>query len=275
MNTQPNLPAIAGNLLAGLRNATAAMPANAAGGGGIPLLRLMKSGQWALGQSNDRLGMGETLVALNLFSAKHGWTCWENKPAGQGKNAKLGEIMLPLSEMLPPENTLPDKGWPWSQQVQVEGRIVNGPFAGRTLLYKVSSLGGLEAMHSIFETVGAMIQTGEAGEFFNPVVRLGTSFYNHSQYGETAKPDLTITDWCDMEGRSKSGAPLLQAPGTQPVQQPAQPAQQPVQQPVQQATTQPAPQPAQVAQQPAQPSADDTGGEAGDAAIPARRRRRA
>ena len=61
-------------------------------GGGKPLLRMLKSGDWVFGAGNEEVQDGSHWV-INVMSLGHGFTCWV-EGAGSAKNELRGEVMV-------------------------------------------------------------------------------------------------------------------------------------------------------------------------------------
>ena len=171
------------DLLAGLTQATQALQ-NATGGGGL-LLRLLKSGDWVYGPDDIDMEEGSEWAA-NPATIHQGFICW-------GEGEILGEEMAPLNA--PPINkqSLESLGKPWKQQIAIEFRCMSGEDTGTTVVYKVTSVGGLRAVDKLLRAVVTRIQAGETEVI--PVMELGVDSYKHKEYGRIYTPVLEPTAW--------------------------------------------------------------------------------
>ena len=97
------VPATAADLIAGLQNVSQGIHDSA---GGLPFLRLLKTGQFAYGPESIEPQEGSEW-ALNPASMQHGYACW-------GDGELLDEIMVPANQAKPPRNELTDYGQAWS-----------------------------------------------------------------------------------------------------------------------------------------------------------------
>ena len=75
-----SLPADPSSLAAGLQNVGASVQS----GGGVPFLKLSKSGRWMYGAEAIEVEEGSTW-AINPYSIEHGFACW-------GDGELLGEV---------------------------------------------------------------------------------------------------------------------------------------------------------------------------------------
>ena len=62
--------------------------------------------------------------AVNPASFMWGWVCWGNG------NKILGEKLVSISQPLPDVTALPDKGFPWQEQMAVNLKCISGTDAG-------------------------------------------------------------------------------------------------------------------------------------------------
>lgn len=194
-----------GALKSNLANVRAKMPEIASS----PYLRLLQDGGWVFGQEDNSVAPG-TEAVINVLSIKHGYSCWTNRGKGEGKNENLGEIMVGLSQALPAMHELEQKidpqterVCPWKDQMAVDVKFLDGKHKGTQVLYKVSSVGGLNAMKTVIDSV--LEKLDEDTEFVCPVITLDSDSYKHPSYGKTYVPDIQIVGWMDLEGNEEDG----------------------------------------------------------------------
>lgn len=205
--------------LSNLRNSLSKVRGNIKTGGGAKLLRLLKDGEWVYGANDEPVGNG-TEAVLNVMSIKHGYSCWTNRGPGEGKNKLMGEILQPLGTDLPMVHELEEKHDPdtgalcqWRDQMVVDVKLIGG----EQLLWKISSVGGLNAMADIMDAVMLRIDTGT--EFVLPIVAFDVDSYRHSQYGKTYVPKLEIVGWANAAGEEEGAdapAAIEEAPKEAP-----------------------------------------------------------
>lgn len=220
MNTQTREVAttgLGGDLLAKMQSGIASSRAQTIISGGKPFLRLLRDGMWVFGQRDEEVQEGSSW-AINVLSLQHGWCCWpKGDAAGSGGNRMLGESMAPVYAPRPasPE---PINGNPFSQQVGMDLRCLDGSDMGTEVQYKGNSRGGINAFDTLLSEVQKQLVANP--DYPCPVVQLDQDHYQHSTYGKIYIPIFTIVDWCDLTGKLQSEAgEALPAPTPEPVQQ--------------------------------------------------------
>jgi hypothetical protein len=179
--------------------------------GGRPVQPLMQfksreGGIWAFG-GRRTIPEPDSLWAVNPASFQWGWVCW-------GDSSKiLGEKLVPISQPLPDVTELPDKGFPWQQEMAVNLKCISGTDAGTEVVFKTNTEGGKGEVVRLIEAVHDRLSGQHDGKV-SPVVRLENSSYPHSQYGKTWVPILTIVDWMPLDGPAP--APASPPPPTSP-----------------------------------------------------------
>jgi hypothetical protein len=186
-------------LIAGIGKSRASVPVV----GGMPLLRLLKSGNWVYGQNDDPVQDGSEW-AINPLSMQHGWSCWTNRP-GKEVNELLGEDMAPVTEDMPPR---PDalQGFEWNIQRQMSLKCLNGDDEGIECVYKNSSKGGIRAVDTLLGLLTEQLRTDPSKVV--PIVRLDVSWYDHPKFGQTFVPIFEVVDWADMSGMRDTVDPV-------------------------------------------------------------------
>jgi len=188
------LPAAAD--LNALASAAASKPSNNT----MPFLKLSKAGEWSYGAEDVEVEE-DSIWAIHPGSFHHGYCAWErdeDKPA-----ALLGELMIPISQKLPPISSLEREDvqgneLAWQRQVSFVLACTNGEDEGQNVLYKTSSRGGQTAwadMAAAIATQGAKDPTTIV-----PLVSLKNESYKHKRWGLTYNPIFEIVGWAGLDG---------------------------------------------------------------------------
>ena len=164
-------------------------------GGGTPLLRLLKRGNWVFGMENEEVQGGSRWI-VNIMSLAHGWCCWV-ETSGNDKNKLRGEVMVSITKpkpAMPP----PIDNTPYKEQRAFNLKCFDGEDAGTEVTYKTNSDGGMKA----FDKLILAIQQRLVADPLHccPVLVLGAESYDHPKWGETWKPIFDIAGWSDMNG---------------------------------------------------------------------------
>lgn len=184
-----------------------------------PYLRLLKDGEWVFGQEDHVLKNG-TEVIFNTLSIQHGFSCWSSSDDANAKNELLGEVMVPLSAMPPTKDELPDHGFPWKDQLQMDAKVMTGTHKGKQITYKASSVGGLNAAKGLLDAI--MARLDEDTEYVFPIVQLGTDNYRHKKWGKTYTPVFDIVGWANIDGQEEDGDEGGALPPPQETEEPKQ-----------------------------------------------------
>ena len=204
MTEQKTGGALAGiaSLKKGLQNVQQTMPSV----GTEPFLRMGTDGIWVYGAENIEVEEG-SLWAVNVMSLKHGfsaWTDYKRKDKDDTrKNKKVGDVMVPSSQPIPPRSGLPEAldedgdDCEWKEQYSVMLQCVTGGDKGEQVLYNTTSLGGTRAINDLISAVMAQLDADESKPV--PVIALETDHYQHSNWGRTYVPLLIIKQWVPME----------------------------------------------------------------------------
>ena len=185
------LPTTPDDLVQGLANVKQEIGA----AGGMPLLRLLKTGSFAIGPENLE-PEEDSLWAANPYSIHHGFAAW-------GDGELFEEVMVPFNQAPPPKSELRDYGVAWSKQYSVILQCVNGTDKGMTVLYKGTSIGMQNAMKGLIDAIITQVQADP--EHIVPVLDLEVDSYPHKQWGKVFIPILEITEWLTMGGESDGG----------------------------------------------------------------------
>jgi hypothetical protein len=182
------------------------------GRSGKPMLQFKSredNGTWMFGQQRT-IPEASSLWAVNPRTFKWGYICFSND------NKVLGERLVPISQPLPAITELPDKGANWQEQMAVELKCINGVDAGTEVVLKVSTIGGIQAVTGLIDTVRDRLNGGQHDGKVAPILRLEKDSYQHSQYGRVPTPVLTIVDWMPLDGPAPAPAPTSPPPAEQP-----------------------------------------------------------
>lgn len=180
------LPANPQDLVKGLQNVNQSLQGSS---GGMPFLRLLKSGVFAYGAENIEPEQNSAW-AINPYSLHHGFACW-------GDGELLDERMVPFNQQPPLRGELPDYGHEWNQQVSMLLQCMDGEDTGTTVLYKGTSTGLRNAVKKLIDEIIAQAQVDQA--HIVPVVELECDSYNHKKYGEIFFPVLDVTQWISID----------------------------------------------------------------------------
>jgi hypothetical protein len=195
-----NVPAIpndfATKLMAGIAQSRATTQI---GAGGKPILRLLKDGIWVFGQNNEEVQEGSQWV-VNPMSLAHGWVCWLDSQI-------VGQVMVSMAADPPPRPAAVN-GREYEAQRSFDMKCITGDDAGTEVVYKVSSMGGVERITDLIGLIRPQLLTAHPC----PVLVLGQDYYTHKKYGRIYKPIFDIVGWADMNGNiAGAAAPALEA----------------------------------------------------------------
>jgi hypothetical protein len=202
--------AVSTELLSSLRSGIADSRANTeiTGGGGKPLLRLLKSGQWVYGQTDEPVQEGSEW-AINPLTVQHGWVCWSDYP-GNTKNKRLGAALTPITQKKP-GRPIDIDGFPWNDLWVFELACISGEDKGVEVTYNANSGGGKKAADAYLASLQRQIEVDPTR--LVAIVQLEAASYQHVKYGQIFNPVLDIVEWVDMDGNR--GQPQ-QAPAEPP-----------------------------------------------------------
>ena len=134
--------------------------------------------------------------------------------AGATATRYSAKSWCPISEPLPDVTKLPDKGFPWQQQMAVNLKCVSGTDAGTEVVFKTNTEGGKGEVIRLIEAVRDRLSGQHEGKV-SPIVQLENSSYPHQQYGKTWVPVLTVVDWMSLDGPAPAPEPASPPPPTE------------------------------------------------------------
>lgn len=173
-------------------------------------IKMEKSGAWVFGINAEEVAEDDEFF-VHPQGFVHGYVAWEADNGG----TKLGEIMGPVTEVIPPTGPVPEGADGWQFQLGLGFVSV----ADRTpMLYRATSVGGKRAIATLASEVGTKLAIGDPA--YVPVVTLSSESYKHKKYGKIYNPLVTITRWVTMAElmgeESKPAAKKLAAPAKAP-----------------------------------------------------------
>lgn len=192
------VPATSDDLIKSLQNVQSTMQTST---GGLPFLRLLKTGHFAFGVENLEPEEGSEW-AIHPASLMHGYACW-------GDGELLDERMVPANQSKPARSELPEYGQPWTDQVAMMLQCLDGEDTGVQVLYKGTSLGLRNAVKDLIAKMIAQIQADPDNVV--PVVELEVDSYQHKKFGEVFTPQINILRWISWAGET---AATSDEPGT-------------------------------------------------------------
>ena len=128
----------------------------------------------------------------------------------------LGERLVSVSQEMPNPAELPDKGFPWQEQWAVNLKCLDGADAGTEVIYKPTTVGGIQAVAGLIEAVRDRLNSSQHDNKVSPIVLLEKDSYSHSQFGKQWTPTLTVVDWMPMNGPAPAPKPASPPPTEQP-----------------------------------------------------------
>ena len=181
------------------------------GRSGLPML-LFKSrdnGTWGFGQKRTIPEPGSRW-AINPLTFKRGYICFNN-------NKPAGEQLLSVSEPEVDVTKLPNTGFEWQPEWAVNMKCLDGADAGIEVIFKSNTVGGIQAIVMMLETVRTQLENKQNDGKIVPLVLLENYSYPHPEFGKTWNPMLKLVDWMPLDGPAPAPAP---AEPTPPVDQP-------------------------------------------------------
>jgi len=166
------------------------------------------SGTWLFGQKKNVVE-DNSLWGVNPLTFRWGYVCFSN-------DNKALERLVPVNQPKPEVTELPDRGFPWQEQMTVNMKCVSGADAGLEVVFKTATDGGIKAIAGLIDAVRDRFNGGEHGGKVVPIVRLEKDSYQNPQYGRIWVPVLPIIDWMSLDGPVPAPAPASPPPTEQP-----------------------------------------------------------
>ena len=156
-------------------------------------------GTWLHGQRRTVVEDGSRW-AVNPMTFRRGYICFADKKV-------VGERLLPVSQPMPDPSELPDHGFPWVQQWAVNLKCLDGADAGVEVVYKPTTVGGVQAIVGLVEEVRDRLNGKMHGGKVSPIVQLGKYDYSSTQYGRIWAPLLDVIAWMSLDGPAPAAVP--------------------------------------------------------------------
>jgi hypothetical protein len=191
-----------------------------AGRSGHPMLQFKSreaNGTWMIGQRKIKPESGSRW-AIDPRSFQRGFACF-----GDANNF-LGEKLQPVSKPMLDPTKLPETGFKWQEQWSVNMKCLDGADAGVEVVFKSTTVGGIQAINGVLELVRDRLNGGQHDGNVVPIALLEKDYYSHGQHGKTWFPVLTHVDWMPLQGPAP--APVAPPPPVSPPSSPP-PAEQP------------------------------------------------
>jgi hypothetical protein len=177
----------------------------------LPMLQFKRDGNgtWSFGQKRT-IAEDDSRWAVNPTTFKRGYICFS-------KDKKvLGERLVSVSLEMPNFAELPDKGAPWSEQWAVNLKCIDGTDAGIEVIYKPTTVGGIQAIAVLIEAIRDRLNGGQHNGKVSPIVLLEKDSYDHREHGKQWTPVLSIVDWMTLDGPAPAPKPASPPPTEQP-----------------------------------------------------------
>jgi hypothetical protein len=175
--------------------------ATIAGRSGLPMLQFKREGDgtWLHGQRRTVVEDGSRW-AVNPTTFRRGYICFSDA------KKVVGERLLQVSQPMPDPSELPDKGFQWNQQWAVNLKCLDGADAGLEVVYKPTTVGGIQAIVGLVEEVRDRLNGKMHGGKVSPIVHLGKYDWNSPQYGRIWAPLFDVTAWMSLDGPAPAPA---------------------------------------------------------------------
>ena len=183
----PGLPSLDADYIKRLMSGIAESRASTVIAGGKPFFRLLKSGKFVFGQTNEEMQEGSRWV-VNIMSMAHGWSCWVD--GGPNKaNDLAGEVLVSMT--LPrPEQPAPIGEFEFKELYSMEMKCLDGDDAGTEVLYRINSTGGKRAVLGLMDEIYGQLARRPA--YPCPVLVLTSDTYQHKKHGTIVYPIFTV-----------------------------------------------------------------------------------
>ena len=182
------------------------------GRSGMPMLQFKsrEGGIWTYGQRQTEVEAGSSW-AVNPATFKRGYIAFNDN------NKVVGERLVSVAQPMPDITELPTKeGCDWTEQWSVSMKCTSGTDAGTEVVYKPTTVGGIQAVAGLIEAVRDRLNSGQHDGKVWPIVRFEKDSYQHAQYGRVWTPLLPIIDWMPLSGPAPAPTPASPPPVEQP-----------------------------------------------------------
>jgi hypothetical protein len=152
-------------------------------------LKMEKTGTWVYGIDANEVPE-DMAFYVHPAGFQHGYVAWESDNGG----TKLGEVMGPVNEEIPPTGPVPDGADGWQFQLGIGLMSVDDREA---MVYRATSVGGKRAIANLGTEISGKLESGDPKCV--PLVTLSSESYKHKKYGKIFNPVITITGWATVE----------------------------------------------------------------------------
>jgi hypothetical protein len=168
----------------------------------MPMLQFKREGdgRWSFGQKRTIVEPGSRW-AVNPTTFRWGFICF-----GDG-NKVIGDRLVSVAQAKPNVTELPDLGHEWAEQWAINLKCLDGTDAGTEVVFKPTTVGGIQAVSGLIEIIRDRLNAGEHGGRVAPIVRLEKDSYSHQEFGKVWTPMLTLVDWMALDGPAPAPAP--------------------------------------------------------------------
>jgi hypothetical protein len=157
-------------------------------------LKFTKFGNWIFGTEDNEVE-DDSLWVVHPTQFRHGYIAWGDTAHGN-QGEKLGEIMQPATQPLPPMSSLDEVKGAWSQQISMQLLCIEGMDKGTKVLFNANSVGGRKAYQKIVNAVVSRIASGTTE--VAPVVVLSKDSYTHKKFGLIYTPVINIEEYREL-----------------------------------------------------------------------------
>lgn len=168
--------------------------------GNVPFLfykAALGTAGWQLGK--EAINVAGEEVLLMASTIRKGYVAFTNADGSTGRF--LGEIQHPLFS--PGEADITELEVYDGAKISAAS-CVRVCFVGRDNLnveFKGSTFGVVSALDTLADQILELLKRGET-TYINPLVQLEVGSYKHKTRGLIWTPELPVTAWCDLEGRT-------------------------------------------------------------------------
>ena len=130
--------------------------ASVAGRSGLPMLSFKardNNGTWMIGQK-------KIVVEDDSRWAVNPKTFQARLHLLRATTTRARRALLPVSQPMPDVAELPDTGFEWQEQWAVNMKCISGTDAGTEVIFKASTVGGIQAIAGMIETIRDRLNGG-------------------------------------------------------------------------------------------------------------------
>ena len=174
-------PAPAGGALTALTGLATVLnavdTASVAGRSGLPMLSFKardNNGTWSIGQKKIVVEP-DSRWAVNPTTFKWGYICFDNDNKPTERSFRC--------QPKPNVAELPDTGFEWQEEWAVNMKCTSGTDAGTEVTYKASTVGGIQAIAGMIDTIRDRLNSGMHDDKIVPIALLEKDSYPQRSTG--------------------------------------------------------------------------------------------